>query len=223
VVAVKRPASSSHSGGLSEIVCSSGPDHGRPEDALSLGLLGIRLGHGFEQPPAVWAGLAALLLAGIATSLLLRTYVRTISAPIPAADPVPTKLPLPTAGRLQTPVLVGGYRITVTALDLVGEAPPSDPNASSDRTVEIDVRYRNVSQRPLIISPFDWVVLDQGGSIYSAADEDKSGVGGLPEELLPPNSAVEGLVRFYVNARARRLKLVFDSEVGDGIAVFTLN
>jgi hypothetical protein len=167
----------------------------------------------------MWTVMAGLLVLGIALSLLLRSEPAPGPGPIPAPAP---SLPPPLQGSMGAQVRVAGYGVTVLTANLnAGRALPSDPRAVRDRLVTVRVRYENLGRGAAIVSPYDWVLVDSTGSIYSAADARRAS--DLRERQLARGDVIEGTIEFDVTRGARGLNLYFDSETGDGAVAVPLS
>lgn len=157
--------------------------------------------------------MAGALITGIAISLLLRAYLPPNPHPVASPKVSSPDVPQPVQGDVGAPTQLSGYRITViSANPNAGRISRSDPDAPGGRVVTVGVRYENTDRRAVIVSPFDWTLIDSGGSAHSAMDTQQSTE--LPQETLGPGDTVEGTIQFAVDANASGLKLYFDSEIG---------
>jgi hypothetical protein len=135
----------------------------------------------------------------------------------PAASESRT-IPPPTHGSLGRPIQLRGLRLTVAAIDLAAAPPRGATVRSGDRLVAADVRYHDVGNLPVIVSPYDWVLTGPSNSLYDAVED--TAADGLPQRQLAPGQSVHGLVLFDVPSIVPGgLVLNFNAEQGYETAI----
>jgi hypothetical protein len=161
------------------------------------------------------AGAAALLVVAIGVGVAAAAgLLRPAPRPAPVAG-----LPRPVAGTVGRPAAVDSLRVTVVSAS--SDTPDDQQGGQGDRLVTVQVRCENAGTDGAIVSPFDWVVTDSSGAVYTAAPG--SGSTDLPQRALPPGARTAGVVRFRVPPSSHGLVLRFNAEVGDGSVAVPLD
>jgi serine/threonine-protein kinase len=132
--------------------------------------------------------------------------------------PVTSGLPAPVAGSVGNALRVAGLRLTVVSASAsVAGTRPNPPVDAGDRLYVVEVLYENASGKPVVVSPFDWAMTDQSGTVYGAVAP------GLPNDLaerqLPSGGEARGVIGFEVPRSATGLVLHFNAEQSDDAAI----
>jgi MFS family permease len=130
----------------------------------------------------------------------------------------PASVSRPVRGTIGAPVRVADLQVTVVAVVLGAQPVAADSPGPDERFVTVDVSCRAGSSRPALVSPYDWVLTDEEGAEYGAAQDGLDGA--LPERSLPPGLSTQGRLGFLVPLAAGGLVLHYQSELGyESVAV----
>jgi serine/threonine-protein kinase len=173
----------------------------------------------------VAAAAAALLGVGIVLTVVHAAQGGSTPGPAPTLAPGPTAtaetlLPDPVSGAVGSAVQVAGLRLSVLSVDTSAPATRSLPLPAGTRLVTIRVQYSG-AQEVAPISPYDWVLTDRDGAMYTVVVDGLSGA--LPERSIGPDQTVRGQIGFIVPRTAPGLVLHFDAQFGDSSAQIPLD
>jgi tRNA A-37 threonylcarbamoyl transferase component Bud32 len=159
-----------------------------------------RLWWGLRDRRLVAGGLALGVMAAVATLVVAHR-------PQPAPTPLVTES---VRGTIGAPVQLNGYRVSVLAFSSGSAA--GEVAGKGQRVISVTVAYSNQGATPVVVSPYDWVVIDAQGNAYSAVEQSKEA--SLPQTELPPNRTARGVIQFDVPDTVRGLVLRFGAESG---------
>jgi hypothetical protein len=176
--------------------------------------------------PIVAGLLVAIAIAVVTLQSLgsgIKSTARSTASPPPVrvtAVPTPGRsgLPSPVPGTVGSDVVVAGVRLTVSPASAQGGTLQA---RTGYHLVAVDVIYVNNGRPPVIVSPYDWEVLDASGAVYGG--EPPGLLNDLPQRQLPSGGEAHGLVAFAVANGATGLVLHYNAEVGDDGAFFPLS